>query len=366
MPRAIRFAEPAFGGQEQRAVARVLRGGQVTQGPEVSYFEQEFSQLLGSTVQAVATNSGTSSLLLGLLALGLPKGTEVIVPSFTFAATANAVVLAGYKPVYIDISPTSYCLDTATVERSISSSTGAIVSVPLFGNPAGIVELKRLSVENGIPLIEDAAQAHGASLEGRPSGTWGDFGAFSFYPTKNMSSGEGGMLTTPSPAIARFVRIMRNQGMEEKYRNEMIGYNLRMTDIHAAIGRVQLKRLAGNNAKRIRIAEAYNRDLIVSEKPLKEANSIHVYHQYTIRIPENRDSFAEALLAEYSIPSNVFYPVPSHRLPALQKAGREGSDLSVTEKAAKEVLSLPIHPRLTRKAMERIIFAVNRLWSAGS
>jgi dTDP-4-amino-4,6-dideoxygalactose transaminase len=365
-PNSIHFAAPSFGRKEQKAVARVLRSGQVTQGPEVALFEQEFSLLLENSVEAVATNSGTSSLLLGLLALGLPKGTEVIVPSFTFAATSNAVVLAGYKPVYIDILATSYCLDPKIVEHSITSKTGAIVSVPLFGNPAGISALKRLSELNGIPLVEDAAQAHGASQDGRPSGTWGDVGAFSFYPTKNMSSGEGGMLTTANPTFARFARIMRNQGMEEKYRNEMIGYNLRMTDIHAAIGRVQLKRLKENNARRIKIAEAYNRNLLVSYKPSREENSVHVYHQYTIRIPEDRDSFAAALLAEYSVPSSVFYPVPNHRLLALKKAGREGSDLGETERATKEVLSLPVHPRLSRRALEHIVFAVNRLWSAGS
>lgn len=366
MPNAINFAAPRFGRQEQKAVTRVLRGGQVTQGPEVALFEKEFSLLLENRVEAVATNSGTSSLLLGLLALGLPRGTEVIVPSFTFAATSNAVVLAGYKPVYTDISATSFCLDPKIVEHSITSKTGAIVSVPLFGNPAGIHDLKRLSEVNGIPLVEDAAQAHGASKDGRPSGTWGDVGAFSFYPTKNMSSGEGGMLTTSNPTFARFARIMRNQGMEERYRNEMIGYNLRMTDIHAAIGRVQLKLLKKNNSRRMKIADIYDRSLLVAQKPGREESSIHVYHQYTIRIPEGRDSFAAALLAEYSVPSSVFYPVPNHRLPALGRAGREGSDLTETERATEQVLSLPVHPRLSRKSIEHIVFAVNRLWSAGS
>ena len=362
----IDFAAPRFGLQEQRAVTRVLRDGQVTQGPEVALFEQEFSSLLKNRVESVATNSGTSSLLLGLLALGLPKGTEVIVPSFTFAATSNAIVLAGYKPVYTDISATSFCLDPEIVKHSITSKTGAIVSVPLFGNPAGISDLKRLSEIHGIPLVEDAAQAHGASKNGRPSGSWGDVGAFSFYPTKNMSSGEGGMLTTSNPTFARFARIMRNQGMEERYRNEMIGYNLRMTDIHAAIGRVQLKGLKKSNSKRIEIAEFYNRNLLATEKPMKEENSVHVYHQYTIRIPEDRDSFAAALLAEYSVPSSVFYPVPNHRLPALTRASRQGSDLSETERATEEVLSLPVHPRLSGRAIEHIVSAVNHLWSAGS
>lgn len=364
--KSISFAAPRFGVREQRAVSRVLRGGQVTQGPEVALFEHEFSSLLENRVEAVATNSGTSSLLLGLLALGLPKGTEVIVPSFTFAATSNAVVLAGYKPIYIDILANSFCLDPEIVKHSISSQTGAIVSVPLFGNPAGISDLKRLSETHGIPLVEDAAQAHGASKDGKPSGTWGEVGAFSFYPTKNMSSGEGGMLTTSNPSFARFARIMRNQGMEERYRNEMIGYNLRMTDVHAAIGRVQLKQLKKNNARRMEIADLYDRGLLISGKPVKEENSVHVYHQYTIRIPEDRDSFAAALLAEYSVPSNVFYPVPNHRLPALARVSRQGSDLSETERAVEEVLSLPVHPRLSRRAVEHVVSAVNRLWSAGS
>ncbi|HEU5448233.1 MAG TPA: DegT/DnrJ/EryC1/StrS family aminotransferase, partial [Acidimicrobiia bacterium] len=235
----IPAAKPIIGDDERAAVDAVLATGMLAQGQQVAEFEKEFSEVLLDGRSSVAVNSGTSGLHLGLLAAGVGPGDEVIVPSFTFAATANSVALTGATPVFADIEPDSFCLDPAAVEAVVTERTKAIMPVHLYGHPADITGLQAVADRHGLVLFEDAAQAHGASSDGRPVGSFGVFAMFSLYPTKNMTSGEGGMVSCDGD-VAHRIRLLRNQGMATQYANELVGLNNRMTDIHAAIGRVQL------------------------------------------------------------------------------------------------------------------------------
>jgi dTDP-4-amino-4,6-dideoxygalactose transaminase len=362
MPATIPAAKPIIGDEEREAVDRVLRSGGLAGGPEVAAFEQEFADTLVDGRRCVAVNSGTAGAHLGLLAAGVGPGDEVVVPSFTFAATANSVALTGATPVFADIDPDSFCLDPAAVEAAVTERTRGIMPVHLYGHPADMTALGDLARERGLEIYEDAAQAHGAAWDGAPVGTFGAFAMFSLYPTKNMTSGEGGMVSCATEEHARMVRLLRNQGMERRYENEVVGFNARMTDVHAAIGRVQLGRLAGWTKQRQENAaflDAHLRGVVV---PPVAPQATHVYHQYTIRVPEDRDGFAAALLAEHGVASGVYYPIPNHRLPSFDLT----LDLPETERAAREVLSLPVHPSLTQEDLERIVTAVNTLAGAGA
>jgi len=358
-------AKPIIGDDEREAVDRVLRSGMVAQGPEVAAFEAEFSAHFVQGRPAVAVNSGTAGLHLGLLAAGVGPGDEVIVPSFTFAATGNSVALTGATPVFVDIEPDTFTLDPAAVAAAVTSKTRGVLPVHLYGHPARMRELEALAAETGIALYEDAAQAHGAALDGRPVGTFGEFAMFSLYPTKNMTSGEGGMVSTATDETARMVKLLRNQGMERQYENEVIGFNARMTDIHAAIGRVQLTKVdAWTKTRQANAAflDANLRGVVVP--PVADA-AVHVYHQYTVRVPEDRDGFVKALKEEYSVGAGVYYPIPNHRLPSLAHFA-PGVELPETERAAREVVSLPVHPSLSRDDLERIVAAVNAVAGAGA
>ncbi|SJN20353.1 DegT/DnrJ/EryC1/StrS family aminotransferase [Luteococcus japonicus] len=355
-------AKPIIGEDEIEAVTRVMRSGMVAQGPEVAAFETEFSEHFGLGRASVAVNSGTSALHIGLLAAGIKAGDEVIVPSFTFAATANSVALTGATPVFADIEPGSFCLDPASVEASITDKTKGIMPVHLYGHPANMKALKEIADKHGLQLFEDAAQAHGASLHGTPVGSFGTFGAFSLYPTKNMTSGEGGMITVGDAEVERRCRLYRNQGMLKQYHNEVVGLNNRMTDIHAAIGRVQLTKVGDWTKKRQENAAFLSLNLQGVTPPPVAEGAVHVYHQYTIRVPEDRDGFSAALKEQFQVGSGMFYPVPNHRLQPFQSP----VDLPETEKAAKECLSLPVHPSLSQADLERIVTAVNTLAKAGS
>lgn len=355
-------AKPLIGDEEIEAVTRVLRSGMLAQGPEVAAFEAEFSAHFGLGRPCVAVNSGTSGLHLGLLAAGVGPGMEVIVPSFTFAATANSVALTGATPVFADIAADSFCLDPAAVEAAITERTVGVMPVHLYGHPADMPGLRRLCDAHGLKLFEDAAQAHGASLGGTPVGAFGTFAMFSLYPTKNMTSGEGGMVSCADEAVARGVKLYRNQGMEQQYHNEVVGLNNRMTDIHAAIGRVQLTKVDAWTARRQANAAFLTAHLTGVTPPPVADGAVHVYHQYTVRVAEDRDGLAKALREEHQIGSGMFYPVPNHRLAPFQA----DVDLPETERAARECLSLPVHPALSQDDLERIVTAVNALAKAGA
>ena len=361
----IPAAKPIIGEEERAAVDRVLLSGMVAQGPEVAAFEEEFSDHFNLGRPSIAVNSGTSGLHLGLLASGVGPGDEVIVPSFTFAATGNSVALTGATPVFVDIEPGTFSIDPEAVEAAITPKTKGIMPVHLYGHPARMQELTKLASKHGIAIFEDAAQAHGASLNGTPVGAFGDFAMFSLYPTKNMTSGEGGMVTAANDTIARNLRLLRNQGMEKQYENEVVGFNTRMTDIHAAIGRTQLTKVDAWTKTRQQNAAFLDTHLQGVITPVVEDGAVHVYHQYTIRVPEDRDGFVAALKSEYQVGAGVYYPIPNHRLPSLQKFA-PSLELSETERAAKEVVSLPVHPSLSQNELDRIVNAVNSLVKAGS
>lgn len=344
----IPLARPSLGPEEFAAVQSVLASGQVTQGSEVAHFEQEFIEQVG-TIHAAAVSSGTAALHLALLAAGVGSGDEVIVPAFTFAATANAVALAGATPVFADVDENTFCLDPESVLSLVSPRTAAIIAVHLFGHIAPMKELRSISDKYSLLLVEDAAQAHGAALDGVGAGALGDVAAFSFYATKNMTTGEGGMVTTRDAAVDRRVRLLRNQGMLERYRNEVVGFNARMTDIAAAIGRVQLSRLADLNARRRTNADRYQAALTSVSLPRALPGHEHVFHQFTVRTP-NRDEL-QGRLALNSIGTGVFYPVPVHRLPAF---GLTSLSLPKTEDLCNTVLSIPVGPHVNPEDVDRI------------
>ena len=358
----IPAAKPEVGIDEADAAHRVIMSGMLAQGPEVAAFEQEFSAQVVPGTESVAVNSGTSALHMAFVAAGIGPGDEVIVPSFSFAATANAVGLVGATPVFVDIDADTFCISPAAIEAAITERTKGIMPVHLYGHPADLREIAEIAQRHGIVLFEDAAQAHGAAVDGIPVGAWGIAGSFSFYPTKNMTSGEGGIVTTKDAAFARAIRVLRNQGMERRYENEVIGFNTRMTDIHAAIGRVQLGKLAAWTAKRQANAEFFNANIEGVVTPIVRENAVHVWHQYTIRVAgQDRDAFAAAL-AERGVGSGVYYPTPIHRLPSFGLT----LDLPETERAAAEVLSLPVYPSLTEGELTTIVEAVNAVAKAGS
>ena len=357
----IPAARPEIGDEERAAVDRVMRSGMLAQGPEVAAFEKEFSAIVDG-LHCVAVNSGTSALHMAFLAAGVGAGDEVIVPSFSFAATANSVALAGATPVYVAIELDYFATAPAAIEAAITPRTKAIMPVHLYGHPADMVATKAIAVKHGLLLFEDAAQAHAASLNGTSVGAWGIAGSFSFYPTKNMTSGEGGMVATPSEEIARAIRVLRNQGMERRYENEVVGFNTRMTDIHAAIGRVQLTKLAGWTAKRQENAAFFSAHLEGVVTPPTAPGAVHVFHQYTIRVVDHdRDAFAEQL-TQRGVGNGVYYPTPIHRLPSFKL----DLDLPVTEVATTQVLSLPVYPSLTQNELDTIVETVNAVAKAGA
>ena len=358
----IPAAKPIIGEEERAAVDRVLRSGMVAQGPEVAAFEAEFADQLVGGRTCVAVNSGTSGLHLGLLAAGIGAGDEVIVPSFTFAATANSVALTGATPVFADISPDTFNLDPESVRAAVTDRTAAVMPVHLYGHPADMEGLGQVAAEAGVQLFEDAAQAHGATFDGAPVGSFGVFGMFSLYPTKNMTSGEGGMVSCADEEIARGVRLLRNQGMERQYANEVVGLNNRMTDIHAAIGRVQLGKVGAWTAQRQANAAWLDEHLEGVVVPPVRQGCTHVYHQYTVRIAgasgAERDRVVQALREEHRVGCGVYYPTPNHELVSLARYA-PARELPETARAAAEVISLPVHPSLSQGDLERIATAVS-------
>ncbi|MFI7078680.1 MULTISPECIES: DegT/DnrJ/EryC1/StrS family aminotransferase [Micromonospora] len=358
-PDFIPPARPIIGEAEIEAAVRVLRSGMVVQGPEVAAFEQEFGEVVAGR-HCVAVNSGTSALQLTLLALGVGPGDEVIVPSFSFAASANAVRLVGAEVVFADIERDSFCLDPDAVAAAVTPRTVAVMPVHLYGHPAAMDKIMAVAERHGLAVVEDAAQAHGAGLHGTPVGAFGIAGCFSFYPTKNMHSLEGGMISTADAGFARTLRLLRNQGMEQRYANEIVGANMRMTDVAAAIGRVQLTQLAEWTAQRQANAKYLDSKITNMITPPVADAARHVYHQYTVRVRGDRDA-AQERLTEQGIGNAVYYPTPIHRLkPYLGADGRPGPwELPETDRAAAEVISLPVHPTLEQSDLERIADAAN-------
>jgi len=360
----ISIAKPVFGKEEQKEIAKVLNSGMVAQGEWVNKFESEFAKYIG-TKYAVQTTSGTTALHLALLSLGIGKGDEVITTPFTFVATSNAILYTGAKPVFVDIEEDTFNIDSNLIERKITKKTKAILLVHLYGCPVNMAKIKKVANKHGLYIVEDAAQAHGAKFKGRKVGSIGDLGCFSFYATKNMTTGEGGMVTTNSFKLAQKMKALRNHGMMElNYKYDFLGYNYCPTNISAALGLVQLKKLDKLNAKRIKNAKYLSRNLKNVKGitlPTIPKNVTHVFHQFTIKINKDfsisRDSFIEHLEKE-GIKARVYYPLPLHKQKLYRDLGYK-DNLPVVEKIAKEVLSIPVHPSLTKKDLSKIVKSFN-------
>lgn len=336
----------------------VLESGQLAQGSRTAAFEGAFAAYVGAS-HAIAVNSGTAALIVAMQAHGIGPGDEVITTPFSFIASATSIIACGATPVFADIDPYDLNLDPEKAEAAITPRTKAVMPVHLFGHPARVEEFTDLCEEYGLALIEDACQAHGAEHQGRRVGTYGT-GCFSFYPTKNMTTGEGGVITTNDDQVAARCRIIRNHGQERRYLHEHFGLNWRMTDLAAAIGTVQLGHLEAWNETRIANAEALAGLIRVAETPRVREGDRHVFHQFTIRVARDRDRLLKAL-EEAGVGSAVHYPIPIHRQPIMRQLGHGDFSLPFAEAAAEAVLSLPVHPSLQPEDVEYIAATVNQL-----
>ena len=357
----IPIAKPVTGEDEISAVTAVLRSGILAQGKKVEEFEEAFARFVG-TRYAVAVNSGTAALHISLLAHGIREGDEVITSPFTFIASANCILFASARPVFADIEKDSFNIAPDEIAGRITPRTKAIMPVHLYGQPCDMKRIMQIAQDHGLIIVEDACQAHGAEYEGKKAGSFGT-GCFSFYPTKNMTTGEGGMITTNDEDIAQKARMIRTHGQKERYFNEILGYNYRMTDIAAAIGLCQLQRLEDFNNRRISNAKFLTERLSRIKgliPPQVRPNAKHVFHQYTVRITADfaisRDQLRNKLL-DKGIGTEVYYPLPVHKQAFYQRLGYT-DHLPSSEKAAAEVLSLPVHPSLTKEDLENIVRAI--------
>ena len=351
----IPIARPQLGDEEKELVCRTLESGVLAQGPRVRELEERFAELIG-VPHAVATSSGTTALHLALLANDIGPGDEVITTPFTFIASANSVVYTGARPVFVDVDEETFNIDPERIEAAITPRTRAIMPVDLYGQPADLPAIGEIAARHGLAVVEDAAQAHGASIAGRNAGAFG-IGCFSFYPTKNMTTGEGGMVTATDLGFAERVRLLREHGMKVRYHHDLIGYNFRMTDVHASIGLAQLEKLTGRNERRRAIAARYTRELAGVVTPRLADGATHVFHQYTIRV-SNRDRFAERL-AELGVGSGVYYPIPVHRQQPYRAMGYGDESHPNAERLSREVVSIPVHPGLSDDDVSTVIAAVN-------
>ncbi|MBN1390301.1 MAG: DegT/DnrJ/EryC1/StrS family aminotransferase [Candidatus Thermoplasmatota archaeon] len=351
----INMARPVMEKGEIDAVIRVMESGMLAHGPEVVAFEEEFSRYCGSKYGA-AVSSGTSAIHLALAALGIGPGDEVITTSFSFIASATPVLFLGAKPVFTDIDRRTFNMDPESLRNRITDRTKAIIPVHLYGQTANMKRI--LEIANEIPVLEDCAQAHGAIHDDKMAGSMGKAGMFSFYPTKNMTTGEGGMVISEDEEFIESIRMLRNHGQAARYDHHEVGYNLRMTSISAAIGRVQLTKLEKRNSARARNARILDEGLkgidgIVT--PYVEPGNRHVYHQYTIRVEKDRDGLS-GFLSGNGIGNKVFYPTTIPSSPAMKKVSI--GTYPRAEEATKQVLSLPVHPSLTEDEVAKVVDTV--------
>jgi dTDP-4-amino-4,6-dideoxygalactose transaminase len=350
---SIPIARPDVGADEVAAVTEVLRSGMLAQGRRVAELEARWAERCGVR-HAIATSNGTTALMAILVGLGLGPADEVITVAHTFAASANAILFTGARPVFIDIEPGTYLLDAERLESAITRRTRAIMPVHLFGLVADMDAIGTVAERHGLAVVEDACQAHGATYQGRVAGSFGP-AAFSLYATKNMTTAEGGLVTTDNDGLADWIRMYRNQGMRARYQFEMLGYNFRLTDLAAAIGLVQLDKLDRNNQRRQEIAAGYMEALgdLPIGLPVTPPGRTHVFHQFTINVGPERDAIL-GHLRRVGIGADVYYPVPVHRHPYIQDMGLT-ADLPVSDAAAAHTLALPIYPGLSSDEERRVV-----------
>jgi perosamine synthetase len=359
----IPIARPLIGEEEINAVTEVLRSGTIAEGQKVRDFEAAFAEYSGTSC-AVAVNSGTAALHVALLSHNIGTGDEVITTPFTFVATSNSVLFTGARPVFADIDEKTFNIDPESIIEKITPGTKAIIPVHLYGQAADMKKIIEIAEEHDLLVIEDACQAHGATYDGRKVGSFGT-GTFSFYPTKNMTTGEGGMITTNDKTAAERAKMIRSHGSKVRYFHEMLGYNLRMTDIAAAIGLVQLKKLDEFNNARISNANALNsklNNLTGFKLPGIDKRCRHVFHQYTVRVNSSAISRDEvvSILGRKGIGTGIYYPLPIHKQPYYKEIGFKDS-LPISEKAASEVFSLPVHPAINKTDIDTITKAMGEL-----
>jgi len=354
----INISSPLVGSDEIEAITKVLRSRALAQGTETEEFEEAFASYIG-TKYAIATNSGTAALHVALLASGIGEGDEVITSPFSFIATANALLFCGAKPIFVDIDEDTFNINPNLIRQKITPRTKAILPVHLYGQPCDMKEIINICDEHNLILLEDACQAHGAEYAGKKVGSFG-VGCFSFYPTKNMTTGEGGMITTDNENIAVKARMLRSHGQSERYVHEILGYNYRMTDMAAAIGICQLEKLDEFNHRRIDNAKFLSGEIARIKgliPPFAVPNVRHIFHQFTVRVDKDfalsRDELQQRL-SEHGVGSAIYYPLPIYRQPLYQKLGYD-DNLPVSEKAAQEVLSLPVRPDLRQEELDYIV-----------
>jgi perosamine synthetase len=354
----IPISKPAIGEAEKQAVLEVLESGMLVQGPRTARLEEKFASVCG-VKHAIGTSSGTSALHLALLANGIGPGDEVITSPFTFIASINSILYCGARPVFVDIEEDSFNINPALMEQAVTPSTKALMPVHLYGYPCDMAPIMEMAGRHKLAVIEDAAQAIGAEYQGQRVGSFGA-GCFSLYATKNVMSGEGGMITTNDEVIAEKCRMLRNHGMRRRYYHEILGYNYRLSDLHAAIGLAQLERLEEFSTRRQANAAYLTAHLRSVRTPTVKAGYRHVWHQYTVRIKKDRD-LAVQRLSEAGVGTGIFYPVTANKQEYLAKLGYAKQSFPVAEAMAQQVLSLPVHPSLSPADLEVIVAEVNKL-----
>jgi len=358
----IPVARPDIGPEEIAAVTAVLESGMLAGGRRTAELEERWAAFCG-TKHAIAVSNGTVALMCIFEGLGLGPGDEVITVGHTFNATVSGILYTGATPVFVDIEPDTYVIDAARIEAAITPRTRAICPVHLFGLPADMDMIRAIADRHGIAVVEDACQAHGAEFRGRKVGSFGH-GAFSLYGTKNMTTGEGGLITTDDDRLADWIRLYRNQGMRERYHHEILGYNFRLTDIASAIGLCQLDKLERNTERRRAIAARYDAafaDLPV-RTPITPVGRTHVFHQYTVDVGPERDAIVAALAAA-GVSTGIYYPIPVNRQPYVLERGIS-ADLPITDIASERTLSLPMFPGLSDAEQAEVIAAVRAVVGA--
>jgi perosamine synthetase len=358
--RKIPIAKPNFNKKEEAAVKEVLKSGIIASGPKTKLFEKEYAEYIG-VKHAVAVTNGTVALDVALKALKISSGDEVITSAFSFIASSNCILFQKAKPIFADIDPKTFNIDPLDVAEKITAKTKAVIPVHLFGQPAKMDALKEITDDKKIVLVEDAAQAHGAEYKSKKAGSIGKVGCFSFYATKNMTTGEGGIITTNDSKLADRMRLLINHGQSQKYLHDSLGYNYRMTEMCAAIALVQLRKLDAFNTKRIENANQLSKGIREFDGliiPYSDTDVKHVFNQYVIKVqndfPLARNELSEQL-ARNGVGVGVHYPMPIYEQPLYRKLDYNNIVCPFTEDACNKVLSLPVHPLINRDDIKYIL-----------